>query len=956
MSNKKLNIYYQNCGGIRSKLVEVRLNIYNSSYDAIILTETWLRPGILDSEIVDCDHYLIYRRDRDLSNSIKKDGGGVLVAIKKSIPASRLAHLELPNLEELIITIPLENDTLFISAIYIPPKSSRDTYTDFYNHLEYITTNNNIGNICVIGDFNLPQLNWQAAEANININIDISQPLDETCKQLANTMSFLNAHQYNSHYNCNHKLLDLLICNKECPTSVPDTLVSNIDRHHPPFQFTININNKPPLKKQPIIYHNYYKADYEAIAKDLSAIDWSKELHSRSVEEAVDYFYKILYQTIDLNVPLKKKYCKYPCWFSKGLISALKRKQKMLAKWKNYSSLRDYNEFALLRTRCKTLLRKCYITYTKNTENSLKSNIKSFWAYIASFKETKPCYPATMSYEHATVTSPADIAELFSKFFSSVFEKSDNIAAIDLDSLPCSSSSHILSSLYITEKDTNKKLNQLDCNKGAGADNIGPLFLKKLHSHITKPLTILFNKCIEEGNFPNKWKLALIMPLHKSGAKSIISNYRPISKLSIIPKIFESLVHDVVYPHVESSIIQQQHGFMKKKSTLTNLMLYSNFIFESVDQRTQVDAIYTDFRKAFDKVDHLLMLKKLAFNGIKGNLLRWFASYLSKRTQKIMIAGHESSTAEVTSGVFQGSVLGPLLYILFINDISQCFIHSKFLMFADDLKIYRQVIDHHDTILMQNDLDRFNNYCSRNKLSLAYDKCVHITFTRNRNKIMSNYHIGNATIKNVPAVKDLGILFDEKLIFDQHIDHITTKAYRALGFVLRAAKPFRKASSYTILYKALIRPNLEYASNIWNPYYDIYSQKIELIQKKILRATHFRTLQGKIPYKDLLTNYNLTRLSDRRTALDMTTLYRICNDLFNSPELLERINFRAPSFRTRSQELFASNKCRTNAGRRAPLNRLMETYNKNFVSVDIIGVEPAKYKRNIYNSLQTIQD
>ncbi|CAK1581112.1 unnamed protein product [Parnassius mnemosyne] len=162
-----------------------------------------------------------------------------------------------------------------------------------------------------------------------------------------------------------------------------------------------------------------------------------------------------------------------------------------------------------------------------------------------------------------------------------------------------------------------------------------------------------------------------------------------------------------------------------------------------MDKGIQVDSVYTDFRKAFDKVDHYILLKKIAFNGIRGDLLRWFHSYITKRTQRVVVNGHSSNLVTVISGVPQGSILGPLLFILFINDINNCFHHSHFLLYADDLKVYLPILSADDNFKLQSDLYRLSLYCTKNKLQLNVDKCKSITFTKKRNLINNTYTINN---------------------------------------------------------------------------------------------------------------------------------------------------------------------------------------------------------------------
>lgn len=946
MTSSKLSFYYQNCGGIRTKLPELRLNILNSDYDIIILTETWLQPKIHDAEIVD-NRYLMIRKDRDLTLTHKKDGGGLLIAYKKNLAVTHRLDWEDQSLEEIYICLPLKNNQLILHTVYIPPASPKHIYEKHLRKLEYVYTTNPDSIFCVIGDFNLPELTWTITPPTVSpLNIP-----NEVSKILINTITTMALNQYNGLLNINNRTLDLLFCSQDCQLSQPNIALINPDRHHPHFEFLVNLHAKQNLQNKELKKYNFFKADYNAIRAKLLTINWHDELNTETINTSVDRFYDILYNILDDYVPLNSnKNPKYPVWFTPILRSTLKRKQKMWHKWIIYGSLRDYAEYSLLRARCKSLLIKCLRDYTAHTEVSLSKNIKHFWRYVHDLKNNNDGLPRIMFFDSRTSDNPTQIANMFAEFFSSVFESTQNLDNVDLSSLPISNSMPLISNLKFDKCTIEKCVKQLDITKGPGPDKISPIFLKNISSIIASPLHILFNRCMRDGVFPDKWKMAYVTPIHKSGSKGEITHYRPISILSCIPKLLERLVHDAIFPLLKTHISNQQHGFMKNKSTVTNLIHYSDYLFNALDKREQVDTIYTDFRKAFDKVDHVTLLKKLAFHGIHGNLLNWFASYLSNRQQAIVINGYTSDIAPVTSGVVQGSILGPLQYILFINDMAACFQNCRFLMFADDLKVFRKVSNINDCRLIQEDLDRFSDYCSHNKLYLAHDKCVQISFTKNTNKIKYTYEINGIQIKRVTSIRDLGIQFDEKLKFDEHIDNIVTKASQMLGFILRISKHFKNPATYITLYQSLVRPHLEYASTIWNPLYAIYREKVEMVQKKFLRALYHRLTGAntfRMSYTPLLRKFKFTTLANRRLLLDAVTLHDICTSHYDCPQLLSQVNFRAPSRITRSQALFDILPCQGNAGVRAPLRRICDTYNRQFLTVDIFSNSRLQFKHKI---------
>lgn len=246
----------------------------------------------------------------------------------------------------------------------------------------------------------------------------------------------------------------------------------------------------------------------------------------------------------------------------------------------------------------------------------------------------------------------------------------------------------------------------LDVNKGAGPDEIPPSLLKSCCSSFVEPLYILFNWSLACGIFPFVWKRGIVVPIYKDGNKNDVVNYRPITILNTIAKIFESIIHDDVYRQVDSLIIESQHGFVRGKSVLTNLSIYSDFVLNNFEKGLQVDVVYTDFAKAFDKVDHGILLAKLEALGFSPNLITWIESYLKDRTLSVRIKHDYSNIFSATSGVPQGSNLGPLFFVLFINDINFIFKFCKYSLFADDLKLFIAISNECDYMQLQYDLNQ----------------------------------------------------------------------------------------------------------------------------------------------------------------------------------------------------------------------------------------------------------
>ncbi|CAH2105767.1 unnamed protein product [Euphydryas editha] len=269
-------------------------------------------------------------------------------------------------------------------------------------------------------------------------------------------------------------------------------------------------------------------------------------------------------------------------------------------------------------------------------------------------------------------------------------------------------------------------------------------------------------KRLDPGCVPDMWKRAYITPVHKKGCRSEVSNYRPISKLCIIAKVFEKLIYRQTYSALCHSISLSQHGFIKGRSTVSNLILLGDYITDAMDDGYQVDVIYTDYSKAFDRIPHDILLNKLEMIGIHGDLLRWFASYVDNRCQAVVINNYISSWVVVPSGVPQGSLLGPLLFIIFVNDIEKCLKTSKLLCFADDMKIFARIRTYADAILLQEDLNLLQSYCIKNNLDLNPEKCTIMSFSRRVNTISYEYslltpRVGTGSRIRFPTARQEGL-------------------------------------------------------------------------------------------------------------------------------------------------------------------------------------------------------
>lgn len=478
--------------------------------------------------------------------------------------------------------------------------------------------------------------------------------------------------------------------------------------------------------------------------------------------------------------------------------------------------------------------------------------------------------------------------------------------------------------------------------------------MKQCSNNLLLPLHIIFNNCIKYGDFPSQWKLSNVTPIFKSGPRTDISNYRPISINNNFTKVFDSILAKILTSHVESYIIHEQHGFVTGKSTETNLFIFTNYISRCIESGFFVDCIYTDIKKAFDRVPIDLLIYKLrVLYGLQDPLVSCIKSFLYNRYQQVNLNGNTSVSFSVPSGVGQGTHLGPVLFLLFINDLKSVMKCSRFLLFADDCKIFKCISSLSDQYALQQDIDLFVKWCNQNHLELNIDKCKHMTFTRQLHPTVFSYHIGRNKIETVTCMRDLGVYMDPKLSYQHHIDHIIAKANKLLGYINRTTRLFSNLRCFCILFVALIRPIVEYCSIIWAPTYQIHIDRIEKIQKKFVKLLCFRFC---IPYASenysyLLSFFSLQSLNVRRKFYDIMFAFKVINQIIKCPEIMRLFPLYVAPRPLRQPPLLAVEFHRTNYGLHSSVARISNLVNATGERTRMLGASLTSFKSVLRSSL-----
>lgn len=802
--------------------------------------------------------------------------------------------------------------------MYFPPRSKIEAYTEHATTILFLKDKYPKCKLLVIGDYNLPS----------------SYPHEDCENVLHEKLIFSGCSQSNSIYNANDRLLDLCFCNTDVTVEKAIPIIDE-DRHHP--ALCIQVNSKANLKMNNIPTYAFNKADYIALNSFFLKTNWIGLYQLTNLEDKVDWFYTKISEAIIKYVPVYiKKLHDYPCWFSKELINKIRLKKLAHAEYKKRKwSKNAYNQFRKLRKECKELSAVCYNSYILKVENMIESDTKQFWNFVKNMRRNDTDLPSSVAWDGRTANDGNEITNLFASFFESVYV-ANPICASSMHAQDKTTTDGVdvgLSELNVSYEQVLKELLKLDITKGAGPDALPNFFLKNCAAGLCEPITHIFDVSLKTGLFPSLWKLSYISPIHKSGSRTDVTNYRPICIQSSLSKLFEKIILPQITFAFKNIISTKQHGFFGGRSTTTNLNLYVNYILNSMNEGRDVHAIYTDFSKAFDTVDHNILINKLNQYGVTGKALDWFRSYLTGRSLQVRANGFISNKYEVLSGVPQGSHLGPVLFNIFINDIGHKLI-SEYLLYADDLKIFRGVVGDDDINILQQDINELCSWCEVNKLNLNITKCAFVSFSRSHNPRPAAYMLNGHRLQEVKSTKDLGVIIDNKLTFTQHIDSITLRAYRMLGFVIRSGKSFWNINTLIRLYLTLIRPILEYCSAIWSPHFDIHVNRIEKIQKKFLKYLSYKSTLSTDIVSDL---YKINSLSSRRKATDLIFFYKVINGIIDSPETLESFGFICPRPGLRSSRLLNTIKTTRNYVYNGPGNRIAHVVNDHCSDINFFG-------------------
>ena len=828
-----------------------------------------------------------------------------MLAIKDNIPSKLL--MSPPELEAVTVQI-LSKFSFILCLVYLPPNSLVNVFDTLSTHVTNLCHKNLP--IIILGDFNTPDINWDtltgsSSQSNLFcdlvFHLNLLQLVDKPTHVQGNT-------------------LDLIFTNKEDlidNVTVQPQEAFCVSSDH----FMVSFNLCLPSYSSINIPHyvfDYGKYKFEELNDYLHNSNINQCLYYSDVEVVWSIIKDILAHAMSIFVPkFRLKNRQYPSWFTPTIRHKLNCLHTLRKKAKKSPTTHNLNRLAIAEQDFKDYVDRSKTSYENKLVHSFAnhSNYK-IYQYIRNISKSKSI-PSTVFYDDVSATCDKARADIFSEYFYSVFTSSSCSLPEIWEFPPHTNSLH---SIYIDDCEVYSALVNLDVNKATGMDNVGPKFLKHCAISFFQPIHHLFNLTLSNSVIPDDWKVHQIVPVFKSGDRSLVQNYRPISLLCNVSKVLEYIINDKIVSFVTSSISHKQFGFLRGKSTVQQLLLFLNYIYHSISDGCQHDVIYLDFRKAFDSVPHNNLLCKLWSFGITGKLWQWFRSYLKDHHQRVKINSSNSDLLPVQSGVPQGSILGPLLFLIYINDLPLCTQFSTVFMFADDAKCSSHITSPENCHL-QRDLDNMSNWSTSNHLHFNMSKCTLLSFNSQLN---SNYQIDGNALSLIDHHRDLGVIFSSDLSWNKHYEHIITKAYRSLGLLRRTFSNSSSTSAKKLLYTSLVRSQLTYGSQIWHPH---LLKDIIVLEQVQRRSTCFILNDYKSNYKSRLLKLNLLPLMYLLDYYDIMFFVTSLKNPSTHFNILDYVKF--SSFNTRSS---TTNKlCYTfspnNTSRHFYFTRLPTTWN-----------------------------
>ena len=908
---KGFKLGHLNIRSLVKKMDQVRLMLSNSDIDVFSLSETWLKSH-LHSGLVELEGYNMFRLDRGTRG--KKRGGGLVTYIntKYSEHCESLSDLNASDehVEAQWVQIHRPHcKNVVMCNIYRPPNG------DLKKAILYLEN-------CLL-QINMDKTNLFLME---DMNVNYKNKSTSSYKRLNFFLQSngLTQHVHNTTRNTDKtkSLLDLAVTNSSfvSQAGVLDHFISD----HQPI-YILHKKGRDSRKSVSFEGRSYRNFNRDDFRKKLVEKEWTDMYNTTSPDLAWDRIQANILEVLDEMCPIRSFCIKNyrPDWMTKELIEQIKDRDYFFKKAKSDGNEDSWNIAKYLRNLTNSNIRQARREFVLSELKENESDAKKFWKVIRGIipSDKKTGDNNILLKDRGTQIVKEGVAHFINDYFVNIgnFVPPDNFSSDEISTEPSSpEQDHPNASAFtpawkltkVTETEVFKVIRDINVSKSSGLDNISSFIVKEAFLALVPETTFMLNLSIASSTFPNVWKEALVIPIPKSGNLTQVKNYRPISLLPLPGKVLEKLIHGQISGYLETAALLSdcQHGFRKDHSTIHSVAQFTSYVNSKMDSRMPTLVTYIDFRKAFDCVQHYILLRKLSSLGLDNSVVQWVESYLSSRKQRVYANGIYSSFLPVTQGVPQGSVLGPLFYIIYANDLVNLAKNCKVAMYADDTVFYTANSNFDVSVAkMQADVNSLSNWCNSNGIMVNTDKTKLMTFG-NPNLIAKlapfevNYE--GTPMQKVTSYKYLGVTLDSQLSYNLHVNKIIATASNKLK-QFRRMRSFLDVRAAIMVYKSMILPLLEYGDIFLSAATVINRKRLQTLQNKGLKCALNKNPE--YSSSDLHEEADLLMLKYRREQHLLNFMYSWSQD----PQKLKTIRSGGPRTRSTKKKLLKLKRPRT---------------------------------------------
>ena len=857
-----------NIRGLRSNIGALANICCTRKPHVVVVVETFLDSTVADGE--DCitipGYNIACRRDRNA------DGGGIIVYCLEGIAIYHDVKKDPSNLELMWFSLALKEQKLLFAAVYRPPKANEDVIDYLDSSSIQMLDDFQAKSLCILGDFNVHHKEWLG-----------SRETDRPGRLLLEVCNSLNLKQVVKDPTREDQILDLVLTDlpatcttyEKCGSSDPNTVLIEIEKQV--------LRDRPYRRK----VWKYNHADFWGMRGYFSEDNWNEVFSSNDPEECCSKLTTAISDAMDMFIPSKtvtNKVTDKP-WFNDKCRKLSAKKRRVFKQMKADNTSHNKARFREVQKEYNQAEKVARAQYTLKLKEELANeglSSKKWWKKVNSLsgKSTRNHIPV-LKKDGVYHSTSVEKAEILATTFANKCNVGQPAEPAPELTKRCSVS---MSNFKFKPKDVRHIMTNLKIEKATGKDQIPTRVLKSCHAELATPFCRLFKICLDKAVFPSQWKDALVIPLHKRGSKADPAMYRPISLLSNISKVMEAVIAKSMSKFFlrHNLISNRQFGFRPNHSTNDVLTILSQCWSSALDEGKEVVAIALDIKGAFDRVWHNGLLAKLKSKGICGQLLKWIQNYLTNRSLQVILNGKSSRTFFFNASVAQGSILGPLLFSIFIDDITEeC--ENELLLFADDSTIYCQV----DSIAKRNaavsslnrDLAKIKAWADKWKVIFEPSKCQAMIISRKRTLFDCKLCYGEKEITVTNEIKILGVTFDSKLTWNKQLSNVSGRAGQKLGALRRVASKLSVPGRATV-YKSQVRSTMEYSSLAWMGAAPTHLGKLDSVQSRAFKIIG-------VSEEDAANNLNIQSLQHRRNVASASLMFKMHTS--SCPEKLKEL-------------------------------------------------------------------